>query len=79
LAQFAIDGTDLKILPLQGESPVKSVFVELTIEAVSGSGLTNQSPSVPLLETLFEDVESALGGLAGGGQGGKEHEDVFFG
>ena len=31
------------------------------------------------LEGLFEDVESALGGLAGDGQGGEEHEDVFFG
>ena len=31
------------------------------------------------LERLFEDVESALGGLAGNGQGGEEHESVFFG
>ena len=27
----------------------------------------------------MEDVESALGGLAGDGQGREEHEDVFFG
>ena len=31
------------------------------------------------MEGPFEDVEPALGGLAGNGQGGEEHEDVFFG
>ncbi len=31
------------------------------------------------LEGLFEDVESALRGLAADVQGGEEHEDVFFG
>src|ERR1043165_1508420 len=30
------------------------------------------------LEGLLEDVEPAMGGLAGDGQGGEEHEDVFF-
>jgi len=31
------------------------------------------------LEALFEDVESALRGLAADRQGGEEHENVFFG
>src|SRR5689334_8483749 len=31
------------------------------------------------LKGLFEDVESALGGLACDGQGWEDHDDVFFG
>ena len=30
------------------------------------------------LERLFEDIEAALGCLAGDRQGGEEHEDSFF-
>src|SRR5688572_7540938 len=41
-------------------------------------GRSSRLPSSGL-KGLFEDVESALGGLAGNGQSGEEHEDVFLG